>query len=129
MSLAFTAPTKSLKTALARLSGATDRKSTMPLLANVLIRTSIGNSVVLGCTSFDVYATSSTTEWRVRDTGDMTVPLKQLADVVKGLSGSDTTIEGTDHGVRVTCGPVSTEIRGIPGRDFQIGRASCRERV
>lgn len=115
--LTLRAPTKTLASALALLARVADRKSTMPMLANVLIR-SAADGATLVATDLNSYLTLRAPAW-FGDRGDHTVPAKQLADIVKSAPGAEVSLTRSGpSGLRIESGGVDTTLIGMPGRDF-----------
>src|SRR3954471_17110444 len=68
--------------------GIADRKSTMPILANVLLRTD-GKDKVL-CAATDTHVTVlATLAAKVETEGGLTLAARQFHEIVKGLSGEE----------------------------------------
>lgn len=116
-SLAFRAGKKELQRALDTLARVSDRKSSMPMLANVLIRvTDIGTMLV--ATDLNVYATLRAPAW-AGTPGGITVNAKSLADLVKKLPGDEVALSKSGMlRLRVASGTVDTTLIGMHDRDY-----------
>ena len=68
--------------------GIADRKSTLPILANVLLRTEGKDKVLCGATDLNVTAMSSLSA-RIEKEGGLTVAARQIYEIVKGLEHND----------------------------------------
>ena len=68
--------------------GIADRKSTMPILANVLLRTDGKSKLVVAATDLNV-SVSAELAVKVDKEGGLTVGAKPLHDIVSNLPGED----------------------------------------
>src|SRR5439155_18186831 len=68
--------------------GIADRKSTMPILANVLLRTDGKDKLVLAATDLNVTVTAELA-CKVEREGGLTVGAKHLHEIVKSLPGEE----------------------------------------
>ena len=66
--------------------GISDRKSTMPILANVLLRTDGKDKLLVAATDLNVTVTAEL-PCKVENEGGLTVGAKHLHDIVKSLPG------------------------------------------
>lgn len=93
------------------------RKGTMPMLANVLLRASPGKLIV-GATDLNVSLTA-TVPIIAASTGGLAVGAKALFDIVSNLPGDSITLrEVENHWLEVKSGKVKFRIVGVPDRDF-----------
>lgn len=97
---------------------AVSERSTLPILANVLLQTT-EEDLVLTATDLDVGIQcrfpliSSTAE------GAVALPAKKLTTIVRELSDSVVKLEAKkNHTAIVNCGPSSFRIPGLPAEDF-----------
>lgn len=113
------APRKELASALALLARIADRKSNLPILANVLIRACGAEGALLAATDLNTTLTLRAPAW-YGDAGDFTVPAKQLADIVKSAPGADVNVtkSRTGCGLRIESGGIDTALLGVAGREF-----------
>jgi DNA polymerase-3 subunit beta len=98
--------------------GIADRKSTMPMLANVLLRTQGKNQLLVAATDLNV---SLTAELKSHNTteGGITLGAKNLYELVSSAPGDEITLKKTDnHWAEIKSGKVSYRIVGMPDRDF-----------
>ncbi|RLB63311.1 MAG: DNA polymerase III subunit beta [Deltaproteobacteria bacterium] len=113
------APKKSLLRLLQRCQGVADKKSTMPVLANVLLSAD-ENQLQLAAT--DLYiSVSGSIEAEVKQAGSVAVPARDMFDRVKHMpdgpiqisvaSSAATTIQAVGLARRYT-------LHGLPGEDF-----------
>jgi DNA polymerase-3 subunit beta len=113
------APKKHLEKLLARCQGVADKKSTMPVLANVLLSAE-GSSLTVAAT--DLYLTiSGSMEAEIKRPGSVALPARDVHDRVKAMpdgpikitvtNGSATTLQAVGSARRYT-------VHGLPGSDF-----------
>ncbi len=98
--------------------GIADRKSTMPMLANVLLRTQGKNQLLVAATDLNV---SLSAELKSQNTaeGDITLNAKSLNDLIASAPGEDITLKRADnHWAEIRSGKVTYRIVGMPDRDF-----------
>jgi DNA polymerase-3 subunit beta len=99
-------------------SGIADRKSTMPILANVLLRTDGKERIVCAATDLNV-ALAAEMPARVEKEGGLTIAARTLHDIIKSLPGDEATLARTENNFCVIrCGKVEYKIAGLSDRDF-----------
>ena len=76
--------------------GIADRKSTLPILANVLIRTEGKDKLLCGATDLNV-TTMVSLSAKVEKEGGLTVAARQLYEIVKGLPDDEVRVRRTDQ--------------------------------
>jgi len=103
---------------LTRTHGVADRKSSMPMLSNILISTTDTNHVRLAAT--DLYlGVSAVCSAKVKKGGAVAVSARHVFDIVKNLPEGDIEWKvGENHSVEIRSGKVRYQIRGMPGDDF-----------
>ncbi len=113
------APKKNLERLLSRCQGVADKKSTMPVLANVLLSAD-GNLLRIAAT--DLYLTvSGSMEAEVKRAGSVALPARDVFERVKAMpdgpikiavgNGAATTLQAVGSARRYT-------VHGLPGSDF-----------
>lgn len=109
---------RDLKALVARFATVVDRKSTMPILANVSIRASATGLTLTGTdlnVSLRVDCTDPCTIARV---GSVSVPAKRLADIVKSLPDGEITLyQTTKTSLTLASGAASASLDGMHDRD------------
>ena len=98
--------------------GIADRKSTMPMLANVLLRTQGKNQLLVAATDLNV---SLTAELKCTATseGGITLGAKNLYELIANAPGDEVTLKKSDnHWAEIKSGKVVYRIVGMPDRDF-----------
>jgi DNA polymerase-3 subunit beta len=113
------APKKHLEKLLSRCQGVADKKSTMPVLANVLL-TAEGNTLTVSATDLQL-TISGAIEAEVKRPGTVALPARDVHDRVKAMpdgpikiavaNGSATTVQAVGSARRYT-------VHGLPGSDF-----------
>ena len=98
--------------------GISDRKSTMPILANVLLRTDGKDKLLVAATDLNVTVTAEL-PCKVVNEGGLTVGAKHLHDIVKSLPGDDITLKRTENQyAEIRAGKVDYKVVGMADRDF-----------
>jgi DNA polymerase-3 subunit beta len=98
--------------------GIADRKSTMPMLANVLLRTQGKNQLLVAATDLNV---SLTAELKSQNTGEggITLGAKNLYELIANAPGDEVSLKKADnHWAEIKSGKVTYRIVGMPDRDF-----------
>ncbi len=109
---------KSFLRGLARTHGVADRKSSMPILSNILLSTDSTSALRLAAT--DLYlGVAATAEAQVTSGGSVAVAARTLFDIVKNLPDGEVKWSvGPNHAAEIRCGKVKYRIPGMPGDDF-----------
>ncbi|MBT8494369.1 MAG: DNA polymerase III subunit beta [Deltaproteobacteria bacterium] len=95
-----------------------DRKSTMPMLANALLRTDGDGKLLVAATDLNV---SVSAELKSRNTseGGITVAAKALNDIVANMPGDEITVKKAENNwAEIRSGKVDYRLVGMPDRDF-----------
>lgn len=105
--------------ALARTHGVADRKSSMPILSNILLSAEQSDGM-LRLSATDLYLGITTvTNAEVAASGTVAVSARTLFDIVKNLPDADVKwTVGPNHSAEIRCGKVKYRIPGMPGDDF-----------
>lgn len=103
---------------LARTHGVADRKSSMPILSNILLDASVEDGLRLSAT--DLYlGMSSKAPAEVAVPGVVAVAARTLFDIVKNLPEGEITFSvGENQAAEIRCGKINYRIPGMPGEDF-----------
>jgi DNA polymerase-3 subunit beta len=98
--------------------GIADRKSTMPMLANVLLRTQGKNQLLVAATDLNVSLTAELKSHNAAD-GGITLGAKNLYELVANAPGDEIALKKADnHWAEIKSGKVTYRIVGMPDRDF-----------
>ena len=102
--------------ALYYAQGIADRKATMPILANVLLRTD-GDIITVAATDLNLTVNSEVAA-DISAPGEVTVSAKHLRDIVKGM-GDEVEIETLSNGqLAIRSGRAVYKVASLPARDF-----------
>jgi DNA polymerase-3 subunit beta len=103
---------------LARTHSVADRKSSMPILSNILLSTDGPKTLRFAAT--DLYlSVTSTAPAEIKTAGTIAVAARTLFDIVKNLPEGEVTLQIVgNHGVEIRSGKVRFKIPGMPGQDF-----------
>ena len=109
---------KAFLRALARTAPVADRKSSMPILSNILLRTDGPKTLRLAAT--DLYLSMScAAEAEIRRPGTVSLCARTLFDIVKNLPDSDVSLDvGDNCAAELRCGKVRFKVPGMPGQNF-----------
>jgi DNA polymerase-3 subunit beta len=98
--------------------GIADRKSTMPILANVLIRSEGADGISCAATDLKV-AIVVTLPAKVAQEGGVTVGARQAFEIAKGLSGEEVHLRRTEHNwLEMQSGRAEFKVVGMSERDY-----------
>jgi DNA polymerase-3 subunit beta len=98
--------------------GIADRKSTMPMLANVLLRTQGKNQILIAATDLNVSLTAELKSQNAHE-GGITLAAKNLYELIANAPGDDVSLKKADnHWAEIRSGKVTYRIVGMPDRDF-----------
>jgi DNA polymerase-3 subunit beta len=98
--------------------GIADRKSTLPILANVLLRSDGKERVLVAATDLTI-GISAELPARVEKEGGLTLGAKHLFDLVKALPGEELLLRrGENNWAEIKCGRAEYKLVGMADRDF-----------
>ncbi len=96
-----------------------DRKSTMPMLANVLLRTNGADTLLVAATDLNVSISAELKSENRGEAGGLTVVAKALHDIVANMPSEEVTLRRADNNwAEISGGKVNYRIVGMPDRDF-----------
>ena len=99
------------------IQGVVERKTTIPILANVLARASTSDLGILA-TDLDI-GVRSVCPIKLTTAGSMTLPAKRLYEIVRALPDKEIKFKrGDANWVTVSCGTSRFRIAGLPEEDF-----------
>lgn len=109
---------KAFLRALSRTHPVADRKSSMPILSNILLSTDGDSTLRFAAT--DLYLSMScAAEATIREGGTVAVGARTLFDIVKNLPEGDVNLKvGANHAAEIRAGKARFKIPGMPGQDF-----------
>ena len=116
---------------LARVQNVADKKSTVPILMNVLVAADATGNLRLAATDLLLSVTSSVAA-DIRKAGSVALPAKAVFEMAKALpDGEVHVVVGPNFSARVSGGKRRFEIVGMPGDDFPAlpspGKTELRE--
>lgn len=95
-----------------------EKRNTVPVLSNIMLKAS-GKELHLAVTDLEVFLTA-TVPCDTTEEGDITVPVKQLHDILRELpSGQKVSfVSKENHWMEIVCGKVDFNLVGLPAKDF-----------
>ena len=108
---------------LKQMVGVSEKKQTMPILGNVLLRS---EEKMLLLVSSDLEVEVSTAiPYQIQETIDTTLPARKLLDILKSLPGTDLVdIEVNESKATIKSGKSKFTLATIPGADFPYKKES-----
>lgn len=104
---------------LSRIVGVVERRQTLPILGNLLVRAEEGRLEALG-TDLEVQVRASC-EAKVLSAGEVTVPARKLTDIVRNLpEDSEVTLKGSGERLVVTSGRGRYVLGTLPAAEFPV---------
>lgn len=114
----FTADRDALLRPLQLIGGVVERRSTLPVLANLLVEVTAGG-VRLSGTDLEVSLTVLISAVAVEREGVVTIPARKLTDICKSLpDGASVTVESEDSKVLLRSGRSRYTLATLPFGDF-----------
>ncbi|MGH9762973.1 MAG: DNA polymerase III subunit beta, partial [Blastocatellia bacterium] len=114
----FSVGKQSLSTELGLLQGVVERKTTIPILTNVLIDATDASQISMVATDLDVSLQTQCVA-DVSTPGSAVVNAKKLLEIVRSLPDSDVVLEKEDDDwVKITCGSARFKIVGHAKEHF-----------
>src|SRR5206468_759212 len=102
---------------LTLIQGVVERKTTIPILANVLVRAEAGELRIVA-TDLEI-GLKSVCPVKMTTAGTVTLPAKRLYEIVRALPDKEIKFKkGDANWVTVTCGTSRFRIAGLPEEDF-----------
>jgi DNA polymerase III subunit beta len=104
--------------ALTRTHSVADRKSSMPILSNILLSTDGAKTLRLAAT--DLYlSVAASANAEVKAGGTIALAARTLFDIVKSLPEGELSLQVVgNHAAEIRSGKVRFKIPGMPGQDF-----------
>ncbi len=113
----FTVKKFDLLEELTLIQGVVERKTTIPILANVLVRAD-GGELKIAATDLEI-GLKSVCVSKTTVPGTMTLPAKRLYEIVRALPDKEIKFKrGEGNWVTLTCGSSRFRIAGLPQDDF-----------
>ncbi len=100
------------------VSGAVERKSTLPILSNILFEVG-GNSLTLTATDLELEMVAYAEVDNQGDDGKLTIPARKLLDICKSLpENALLSFEAIDETIKLTSGRSRYSLSTLPAVDF-----------
>ncbi|GAA0818224.1 DNA polymerase III subunit beta [Colwellia sp. D2M02] len=100
------------------VSGAVERKSTLPILGNILFEVS-GQSLTLTATDLELEMVSSAIIDNQGEDGKVTIPARKLLDICKSLpENSEITFSASEDTIKLSSGRSRYSLSTLPANDF-----------
>src|SRR5213592_1210031 len=104
---------------LTLIQGVVERKTTIPILANVLVRAE-GGELGIAATDLEI-GLKSVCVSKTTVPGTITLPAKRLYEIIRALPDKEIKFKrGDANWVTVTCGSSRFRIAGLPQEDFPV---------
>jgi DNA polymerase-3 subunit beta len=104
--------------ALQRVQGIVEKKTTMPILANALIKSKGKDKIIVGATDLEIGLVADY-EAQIDKPGAMTLGAKALFDIVRALPEKTVTQKQTaNQWVEISCGKVKYRVVGMAPESF-----------
>lgn len=114
----ITIETAELAKALYRVQGIADKKSTMPILAHVLLVAGEGNTLTVSATDNDLGLTA-TYQADVQTPGKVAVHARQLYDIIKSISADTVEMARQDnHWIDIKAGSSRFHLVGVAADEY-----------
>ena len=114
----FTIKRNTFLAGIQKTLGIVERKTTMPILSNILVRTEDGGQIKIVATDKELGLISRYSA-EIIQPGDITVSAKKLYEMVRELQGEDIHIKkGDNHQVTLMSQKVLYKIHGLPADEF-----------
>ncbi|NOX09352.1 MAG: DNA polymerase III subunit beta [Gammaproteobacteria bacterium] len=115
----FTIQRETFLKPLQHVTGVVERRSTMPILANILIKAK-GNKLNLTATDLEVEL-SSEVETEIKEEGEITVPARKLLDICRTLpEGANLNVSQKDDHIIIRSAKSRFSLSCLPATDFPI---------
>lgn len=114
----LTVTQENLSRALQTVSKTANARGSLPILANVLLKT-VDNQLLVAATNLDL-AVNETIGAKIKQTGSVTVPARLMQDYVSSLPASTLTLEAKDNKLQLTTDHHSSTINGTSAEDFPV---------
>src|SRR5262245_15688748 len=104
---------------LTLIQGVVERKTTIPILANVLVKAE-GGELRIAATDLEI-GLKSVCVSKTTVPGTITLPAKRLYEIVRALPDKEIKVKrGEANWISVTCGSSRFRIAGLPQEDFPV---------
>lgn len=109
---------ENLNRALSTVARVANNRGTLPILANVLLKT-VGNRLSIAATNLDIAITHLIGS-KVAEEGAVTVPARLMQDFVGSLPNGVISLDLEDNRLHITTEKYNSTINGISAEDFPV---------
>ena len=109
---------ENLSKAISTVARVANNRSTLPILANILLRTE-NNRLSIAATNLDIAITQYIGS-KIQETGAITVPARLMQEFVSSLPSSALTLELADNKLHITTDQYKSTINGTSADDFPV---------
>ncbi len=109
---------ENLSKALSTVARVANTRGTLPILANVLLKTQ-NNRLSIAATNLDIAITQYCGA-KVKEDGSITIPARLMQDFISSLPESVINLELTDNKLHITTDQYQSVINGIAAEDFPV---------
>lgn len=109
---------ENLNKALSTVARVANTRGTLPVLANVLIKT-VNNRLSIAATNLDIAITQYIGA-KVMEEGSITVPARLMQDFVGSLPGGAINLELDDFKLHISTGQYQSVINGVSAEEFPV---------
>jgi len=109
---------ENLAKALSYVARVANNKSTLPVLANVLLKIE-DNRLSMAATNLDI-AIHNYVGAQIQSEGSITVPARLFQDLVAGLPSGVIELEQDEHKLKITTDRFRSVVNGMPADDFPV---------
>lgn len=101
---------------LSSVGRVTTSRAGLPILNNILLRTS-GDSLVIAATNLEI-ASAHSVNAKIIKPGSITIPAKLITEFVQNLPKGDITLKLTNNRLHISTGKFESRINGTPDDEF-----------
>jgi len=112
----FTLTQGDLVAAIDRVVAVVPPKSTLPVLANVLVGAS-GKQISFRASDLDISVVNQV-GGKVEEEGQVTIPARRFHEIARELPGGEVRVAVTAEQIEISCGPSVFKVMGMKGEEF-----------
>lgn len=109
---------ENLHRALSAVSRVASNRNSLPILANILLKT-VDNRLVIAGTNLDI-AITETIGAKVTEEGSLTIPARLLQDFVSNLPNDVVELQSDDFKLKISTGKYTSTINGMNPDEFPV---------
>ncbi len=112
----FTLSQSDLVAAIDRVVAVVPPKSTLPVLANILV-TASGKEISFRASDLDISVVNRVTG-KVEQEGQVTIPARRFHEIARELPGDEVKVAISAEQIEIFCGPSTFKVMGMKGEEF-----------